>query len=168
MALVIPQLLFPIMTALVINKLLDKDDSLAWKKFRQGLIATGVVFAGVLLFYFSSDFGMEDRRRTSEFNKVFNPQDPDVQQKMNELNTNLRPLKDNQLYEGLVMNFKNDPKLKTAREIVSAVKKDRGALLLSDIIRSLIYVLIAAGLVGLFLKIKSMQPFLLSALPWLR
>ena len=155
MALVIPQLLFPIMTALVINKLLDNDDALAWKKFKQGLIATGVVFAGALAFYASSDFGMEDRRRTSEFNKVFNPQDPDVQQKMNELNTNFQPLKDNQLYEGLVMNFKNDPEAKkTARDIVTAVKKDRGALLLADIIRSLIFVLIAAALTGFYLRSK--------------
>ncbi len=74
MALVIPQLLFPILVALTVNKLLDNNDLLAWRKFRYGLIATGLIFIVAMMFYASSDFGLEDRKRTSEFNKMYNPQ----------------------------------------------------------------------------------------------
>lgn len=162
MALVIPQMVAPIVAALVLNKLLDNKDILAWRKFRYGLVATGLVFLGALLFYASSDFSLEDRKRTTEFNKVYNPQDPDVQQKLNELNAAHPPLKDNLLYEGLVLNFKNDPEAqKTAREVVTEVKKDRKALLFSDILRSLLFVLVAAGLIGLYLKSKISATILL-------
>lgn len=155
MALVIPQLLFPIITALVMNKLLEKNDPLAWRKFRYGLVATGAVFIITMLFYASSDFALEDKKRTSAFNTMYTPQDADVQTKINNLNNTIAPLKDNQLYEGLVMNFKADPNAqKTAREIVSAVRQDRAGLLFADIVRSVIFVLIAAFLIGLYLKNK--------------
>lgn len=155
MALVIPQLLFPILAALTMNKLLENNDPAEWKKFRYGLIATGAVFIMVLLFYASSDFSLEDRKRTSEFNKVYNPQDPDMQTKLGALNNSIMPLKDNRLYEKMIANFKNDPNAqKIAKEIVTAVRKDRAALLFSDIMRSFIFVMIAAGLIALYLKKK--------------
>jgi len=155
MALVIPQLLFPVLASLTLNKVLENNDPGWWKKFRFGLIGTAAVFIITLFFYTSSDFSLEDRKRTSEFNNIYNSQDPDVQSKIGNLNDALMPLKDNRLYEKLVMNFANDPNAKkTAKEIVSEVRKDRAGLLLSDIIRSFIFVVLAAGLIMLFLKKK--------------
>lgn len=155
MALVIPQMVFPIMTALTMNKLMENTDPDGWKKFRYGLIATGVVFIVALMFYASSDFSVEDKKRSAAFNNIYNPQDPAMQSKLNSLNNSITPLKDNQLYEGLIMNFKGNPEApKMAREVVSAVRKDRAGLLFADIIRSFIFVVLAAGLIGLYLKNK--------------
>ena len=86
---------------------------------------------------------------------MYNAQDPALQQKLAELNNSYRPEKDNQLYEGMVANFKGNPEAqKSAREFVNALRQDRASLLMSDIIRSLIYVLIAAAFIALYLKKK--------------
>ena len=155
MALVIPQMLFPIIAALTINKLLDNIDAESWKKFKLSAIVTGVIFVIAFLFYFSSDFSNENKQRTAQFNQLYNAQDPALQQKLAELNNSYRPEKDNQLYEGMVANFKGNPEAqKSAREFVNALRQDRASLLMSDIIRSLIYVLIAAAFIALYLKKK--------------
>ncbi|MEJ7627242.1 MAG: YfhO family protein [Ferruginibacter sp.] len=155
MALVIPQLLFPVMAVLAINKLLDNDDNTVLKKFKHSLFAMGAVFIFALGFYMTSSFSQEDRKRTIEFNKIYDPQDKEMQSKIGGLNNAIMPLKDNRLYEKLVMNFASDPNAKkTAKEIVSEVRKDRAGFLLSDIIRSFIFVVITAALIFLFLKKK--------------
>ncbi|MEO5942883.1 MAG: YfhO family protein [Ferruginibacter sp.] len=151
MALVIPQILFPVIAALTLNKLMDNTDTESWKKFKMGSIATAALFAIAFLFYFSSDFSNENKQRTNEFNTLYNAQDPAIEQKLATYDAE----SDNRLYEGMVANFKGNPDAqKTSREFVSALKQDRSSLLLSDIIRSLIYVLIAAAFVALYLKKK--------------
>ena len=155
MTLVIPQLLFPVIAALVINKLIDNNDASSWKKIKMGLIATAVVFAGVILFYLGSDFSNENKERTVKFNQVYNETDPAIESKIAELNATMRPAADNQMYEGMIANLKGNPNAqKDARDFVSAIRKDRASLLMGDITRSLIFILIAGIFIALYLKQK--------------
>jgi hypothetical protein len=155
MTLVIPQLLFPVIAALTLNKLMQNQDPKGWKKFRYGLMTTGLVFVLALMMYASSDFSQENKQRTSQFNQIYSSQDSTAQAKMANLNNTIAPLKDNQLYEEMIMNFRGSPDaMKSSREIVSALRKDRAGLFFSDIVRSFVYVLIAAGFIALYLKRK--------------
>ena len=155
MALVIPQLLFPLLGAMVVSKIADTDDPQSWKKFRQALIATGVVFLLAIGFYASSDFSNENKARTNKFNELYNAQDPNLMQKLYEGGTQYQSQRDNQVYEGMVSNFKGNPEAqKSSREFLSALSKDRASLFLGDILRSFIFVLLAAVLVGLFIRQK--------------
>ncbi len=155
MTLVIPQILFPVIAALVLNKLIENDDPDSWKKMKLGFIATAVVFAGVTLFYFSSDFSNENKQRTAMYNQLYETKDPAIGSKIAALGESLQPASDNQLYEGMISNLKDNPDAKKeARSFVSAIRKDRANLLLSDITRSFIFVLIVAAFIALYLKKK--------------
>ena len=157
MTLVIPQLLFPVIAALVLNKLIDNTDPESWKKFKYGAIATAAIFVMVSAFYFSSDFSRENKQRTAQFNQLYNAADPAIESKMTGLNNKFAPQKDNQIYEygaDIGAQIQNPEPLKVAREFVSSLRKDRAALLMSDIIRSLIFILIAGACIALYLKKK--------------
>jgi hypothetical protein len=154
MTLVIPQLLFPVVAALTLNKLIDNNDTESWKKYKLGIIATAIVFAGIAMFYFSSDFSNENKQRTVQFNQLNDAKDPAIESKLAS-NSSLHPATDNQLYEGMIANLKDNPNAqKDARDFVSALRKDRAGLLMSDIFRSLIFVLIAAAFIALYIKKK--------------
>ena len=76
----------------------------------------------------------------------------------------MRPATDNQLYEGMITNLKGNPNAqKDARDFVSAIRKDRAALLLGDITRSFIFVLIAAIFIALYFKQKLNATVMLAA-----
>ncbi|MEO6667842.1 MAG: YfhO family protein [Ferruginibacter sp.] len=157
MTLVIPQLLFPVIAALVLNKLTEENDAYSWKQFKLGVIATAAVFACVSFFYMSSDFSKENKQRTTQFNKLYDSKDPSFETKMNAMNQSreLQPETDNQLYEAMLSNLKGSPEAeKKARELVGALREDRAAFLLSDITRSLVFVLITIAIIALYLKKK--------------
>ena len=154
MTLVIPQLLFPVIAALTLNKLIDNTDTEVWKKFKYGAIATACMFVIAFVFYISADFSKENKQRTTAFNSIYNSPDSNRDAAMAGLNA-YRPETDNQLYEGMISNFKGSPDAqKDAKGFVSALRKDRSGLFLSDIFRSLIFVLIAAAFIFFYLKKK--------------
>jgi hypothetical protein len=151
MALVIPQMLFPIIAVLTVNKLIDNNDDETWIKLQRGAIATGALFAVAFLFYFSSNFSNENTQRTAQFNQLYNAQDSALQEKLSSVPAE----SDNRLYEGMVFNFKGNPDAqKASREFVTALKADRASLFMHDIMRSLIYVLIALVCIALYVKKK--------------
>ena len=155
MALVIPQILFPVIAALTLHKLMDDTDTEAWKKFRYGLLATGVVFIIALAFYMTSDFGNENRSRTTAFNKLLQAKPADFQDQYNLLEGQLKAQRDNRIYESWVINLQQNPDAgKVSRNIITELRKDRASLLLKDLLRSLLFVLVAAGLIALYLKKK--------------
>ncbi len=155
MTLIIPQLLFPVIAAMALSKLGDENSDLTWKSFRHSIIATAAVFACALLFYTSADFSKENRNRTNQFNSIVQAGGEDAQRKLGELNATERPLIDNQLYEGMYMNLQGQPDgQRTAREFVSALRKDRASKMLGDIGRSFLFVLAAAGAIAFFIKKK--------------
>ncbi|HMJ46706.1 MAG TPA: YfhO family protein, partial [Ferruginibacter sp.] len=154
MSLVIVQLLVPILAALAIDKLLANNDPATWKKFRYAIITTGIVFLLAISFYFSSDFSRENKQRTTHFNQLYNASDPAMESKMAGLNI-YPPEKDNRLYEEMIFTMKGSGEAqKNAREFVTAIRKDRASILMKDILRSLVFVLIAAGLIALYIRKK--------------
>ena len=154
-ALVIPQLLFPVIAALTVNKLLENDNENAWKKFRYAAATTAGIFVLVFAFYLSSDFANENKARTTAFNELLNSHPADLQNKFIALNNQYKEQRDNGVYENWVENLQQNPDAqKTARGIVNELRKDRASLLLKDILRSLIFVLVAAVLIALYLRKK--------------
>jgi hypothetical protein len=155
MALVIPQILFPVIAVLTVNKLWDNNDPKSWTKFKYGMIATAVVFVLAFGYYSSTDFGIENKQRTTAFNQMISNPSADMQKQYNDLNEKYEPQKDNSIYENWVLNLKQSPDAqKVAREIVTSLKKDRASLFMKDILMSLLYVLIAAAIIALYLKRK--------------
>jgi hypothetical protein len=64
MALVIPQLLFPMMAILAVNRIIKTEDKKSlWPDFKKGLIATGVVFVVLFLLYFSLDYQLKSDKQ---------------------------------------------------------------------------------------------------------
>ena len=161
MALVIPQILFPLLAALTLQKIADNastSGAIFTKKWKQGLMATGAVFVLALGYYFMSDFSNENTMRTAQFNQLYNAKDPAMMQKLAEY----APQKDNQLYEGFVANFQGAPEAQViSRGIVDALKQDRASAFLGDIGRSFLIVLLTGALLFLFLKNKIREMFLL-------
>ena len=155
-ALVIPQILFPIIAVLTLDKLITNfNEKESWKKFKLGLIATGLTFLIGFAFYATSDFGNENRERTTAFNKLWQSKNADFQTKYALLNEQYKGQRDNQVYENWIFQLQQNPEAeKTARGIVTELKKDRGAIMLKDLIRSLIFVVIAASLIALYIKNK--------------
>jgi hypothetical protein len=155
MALVIPQLLFPVVAALTLNKLMDNNDTETWKKFKLAGIATAVVFVLGFGYYATSDFGNENKERTTAFNALWESKPADFQTKYAALNEKYNGQRDNQVYENWVMQLQQNPDAtKVSRSIVSELKKDRASVLLKDIFRSLLFVLIVAVLIALYIKNK--------------
>ena len=66
-------------------------------------------------------------------------------------------LRDNRFYEEQVLNNGMDEA--NAKGILSALRKDRAAFLLNDILISLLYVLIAAAFIVFILRKKLSQLF---------
>ena len=157
MALVIPQIIFPIIAVLVIDKLIKNEDALGWDKFKKASITTLGVFALITLFYISSDFAKENKERTIAFNTIIKNKSGDINAQLSELNNKYKPAVDNQIYEGMTANLSQAAGADasaSAREFVSALRQDRAALLLSDIIRSLILIMVCGALIALYLKKK--------------
>lgn len=87
MALVMPQMLFPIVASLLMEKLLSGKDQSDWKKFIRGLMATaGAIFIAALLVYASSDLSRENKARTNEFNNIYNEAGANLETNMAVLN----------------------------------------------------------------------------------
>jgi hypothetical protein len=155
MALVIPQLLFPVVAALSLNKLMDDNDPGAWKKFKLAAIATAAVFLLGFGYYATSDFGNENKARTTAFNALLEAKPTDFQNQYGALNEKYKGQRDNQVYENWVMQLQQSPDAaKVARGIVTELKKDRASVLFKDILRSLIFVLIVAAFIALYIKKK--------------
>lgn len=153
MTLVIPQLLVPLLAALCVQKIADNNDPENWKLFRRGLFATATIFLLALIVYVNSDFSQENKDRTKKFDQAYQENDPASESKINQLNAQVVPMKDNRLYEDMVMNFKGNPDAKkNARQIVSEIRKDRAGFFGGDIMRSFIFVLIASIFIGIFVK----------------
>jgi len=165
LALFIPQLLFPIGAVLAVDKLVNGDKNFAWQPLKKSLIAVAAIFAIAGVMYVTSDFGNENKTRTLEFNKLLNANDPNLEAKIGELNRVYEPKSDNQVYESLV--FQTGGNQDAARSVLNALKKDRSSAFGGSLFRSLIFVLLAAGLLYLYVRGKASQTLLLTGLPLL-
>ncbi len=138
MALVIPQLLFPLLGALGLNQLLAGNDSkeIIWQKFKTSVFITGGILAVLAVFYFIADFKAtgDNALKDGLIQQVTRGKQvtPEIQQQVN--------------------------------GIVKALQSDRQSLFGSDMIRSILLVAVAAVLMGAYLKGKIKPAILIAGL----
>jgi hypothetical protein len=136
MAMVIPQLTMPLLAALGLNQILETnwDRSVFLKKFKQASLIAGI-FALVLVgLYFMLDYKSESDNSIRE-----NLTSGLTQQ----MSTTGKPTDE-------MVQRAND----FGRSVISALKKDRQSLFGKDLVRSLIFMAIAWGLLYLYGKDK--------------
>jgi hypothetical protein len=145
MALVIPQLCFPLMGVLALSKFIaaDVDVSEAWKKLKTTTIITGIILAILAIFYMTASFSGPNDKAIRENFKQSMLQVPPGQQ--------VPPQMEQQAEQ-------------TSRSIINALQSDRKSMMGRDLVRSLILIGLAVLLMGLYLKKKVSSKILVGAL----
>jgi hypothetical protein len=163
MSLVIPQLLFPIGAVLGVSAIADANKENIKKQLKWAGIAVAATVVVCWGLYFSSNYGSENKQRTSAVNAAFAKQDNNVNQQLQEISQKYEAERDNRTYEELLYMTKGNTEV--ARGLVNAIKKDREALLRSDVVKMTIYTLLTIGIIALFVFGKINLTILLVALP---
>lgn len=136
MAMVIPQLCIPLLAVLAVSKLTQEETDWdnAWKKLRLSVLAIGSVIILLAAFYFMADFtGKGDAQIKDNFKQSLLQQVPPGQQPPAEL-----------------VSQANE----TSKELMNALRQDRKSQMAGDLIRSILLILLAILLLGLFVKKK--------------
>ena len=145
MGLVIPQLCFPLMGVLAINKIAFEETDLAevWKKLKLAGIITGIVLVILAGFYFSASFsGKGDKTLKDNFKQNVLQQVPRGQQPSPQMEQQAEDL---------------------SKGLLGALQQDRKNLMGGDLVRSIILIGLAFGIIFFFTK-KKINPAILIAL----
>lgn len=162
MALEITGLVIPIGVALGLEKLVS-DPVIDMKKIKLAAMITGAVFVLAAGLYFVSDYSIENKQHTAGVTQALsNPDKNQIGQAIGELNNKYRPEIDNKAY----LNFLQKTQLNVAmsRSLLTALRQDRQAAFGGTIVRSLIFVLIAMGVIFLFISKKINAVMMLAGL----
>lgn len=165
MALVIPQLLVPLLAVLTVGKLIDGDYNEGWKKFKLSAVVMAGIFIVAGAFYFSLDYSKENKQRTSAVNDVYSSPDASAYAKMQTINNQYQPSVDNEIYENVLNSTKGDAVI--AKGVVSALRKDRQSFFGKDILMALLFVSLTGVLIALYIGKKINTAILLIGLPLL-
>ena len=146
MALVIPQLAFPVMAALTLQHVLfgKTDKEILWKRLKMAAVATGTLVVIMLLFYFTADFkGGRDSQVKEQFS--------------------------NGMLQQLAAGKQPTPEMQRqatqfAQTMLNALRDDRKSLMLGDLFRSVLLIGIALALLALFIKDKLKAPVVLAGI----
>jgi hypothetical protein len=146
MSLIIPQLTFPLLAAIGLDQLLsDKSPKeIIWKKFRAAVLITGGLFLLITASYFMSDFkGKEDNLLREQFTSGMLQQagrgkqpTPEMQQQVTEV----------------------------VNSVIKSLQADRQSIFGSDVLRTMLFLIGAIVLLGLYLKDKIKPVILLAGL----
>ncbi|MBO9571479.1 MAG: YfhO family protein [Chitinophagaceae bacterium] len=134
MALVIPQLTFPLLACLGLNEIFDNkfDKEVLWKKFKLASIVSGIFVAVLVILYFMFDYKSDtDNILRERLSTTM------VQQMSQNGQANPEQLQQAQDF---------------GRAISNALKEDRKSLYGSDLVRSLVFIALAFGLLYLYAK----------------
>lgn len=145
MALVIPQLCFPLMGVLAISKFISNDIDIeeAWKKLKTTAIISGVILALLAIFYMTASFS--------------GPNDKNFRDNIQQNLTHAQP---GQQVSPQIQQQADQ----TSRSIISALQSDRQSLMGKDLLRSFVLMGLAVLLMGLYLKKKVSAKILVGAL----
>jgi len=145
-ALFLPQLAAPILVALGLNQLLngDEDKAVLWKKFKTASYATGGLLVLLIGFYFSASYqGKNDGELKERFTQI----------RMQQLSQARQAGPDAQQQASA-----------TANGLIRALEQDRQSIAGSDLLRTIILIVVAAALLGLFIRKKIKPVIVLAAL----
>ena len=149
MSLVIPQLCFPLVGALAVNKLISQqlDVSETLKKLKLTAIISGVILVLLAGFYFTASFsGSSDKALKNNIQQNILSQAPPGQQAPPQLAQQAESM---------------------SSGILTALRNDRKGLMGGDLVRTIILMTLAFLLMGLFVKKKISAAILISALIFL-
>ena len=134
MAMVIPQLTFPLLACLGLNEIFETkfDKEVFWKKFKQASIISGIFIAVLVALYFMLDYKSETDNMLRE-----NLSSSMVQQMSRGGQASPDQLQQAQDF---------------ARSVSNALKDDRQSLYGADLIRSLIFIALALGVIYFYSK----------------
>ncbi|THU39456.1 hypothetical protein FAM09_13205 [Niastella caeni] len=163
MALEITGLVVPIGVALGLEKLIA-NPVVDLKKLKLAALITGAVFVLAAGLYFTSDYSNENKQRTTAINQVMSAgqNDPNIMAKMDSINRQFQAKSDNRIFENFLYQTKGDANI--ARGLLTALRADRQKAFGATILRSLVFVLIAMGIVFLFVKKKINATILLAGI----
>ncbi len=145
MALVIPQLVFPLMAGMVLQQVLfgNMDAAAKLKKFKLSAYTTGALFVLLAAFYFTADFkGARDAQLKENFVNMMmrssqgKPPSPELQQQSTQF----------------------------AQSLLTALQEDRQHVMGADLLRSALLVAVALTLLGLFISGKLKAPVVLAGI----
>ncbi|HEY4334816.1 MAG TPA: YfhO family protein, partial [Puia sp.] len=145
-ALFMPQLAVPILVALGLDRLISGKEAAAdlWKKFKLAAYGTGALLVVLIGFYFMASYqGVNDSRLKEQF----------VQGKLQQLSQGHQPGQDAQ-----------QQAMATGNSLLRALESDRQGIYGSDLVRTIFLIVLAGGLVWLFLKNKIKPVILLAGL----
>jgi Bacterial membrane protein YfhO len=147
MALVIPQLAFPVMAALTLQQIFFGNISkeILWKKFKLGAITSGTLIVLLMGFYFMSDFkGPNDERLKESFiSSMLQQQQGQGAQPTTEL---------------------QQQSTQFAGKIIKALHEERKSLMGGDLVRSAFLIAITLALLALYLRDKLNTPVVLAGI----
>jgi hypothetical protein len=146
MALFIPQLCFPLVGVLAVSKLISHRNDLeeAYKKLRLTAIISGILALFFIGFYLMASFsGPSDKSLKQNIEQNVLQQVPPGQQAPPQLLQQAQEL---------------------SREVVSALQSDRRSLMGSDLLRTIILVVLGIVALGLFIKQKISSTILIASL----
>jgi hypothetical protein len=144
MALVIPQLCFPLLGVLAVSKFISPEINVeeSWKKLKTTAIITGVILVLLAGFYMTASFtgpndkALRDGIKQNMMHVPAGQQAPQLEQQAEQ----------------------------TSRSIISALQSDRKSLMGSDLLRSFVLIGLAVLFMGLYLKKKVSATILVGAL----
>jgi hypothetical protein len=152
MALEMTGLVIPIGVALVLEKLVT-DATIDLKKMKLAVMITGAVFVLAAGLYFTSDYSNENKKRTTAVTQMLTTANQATfQATMDSINRRYPGELDNQLFESFLRSTRADASM--AHGMLNALREDRQAAFGATIMRSLIFVLLAAGVIFLFVQKK--------------
>ena len=163
MALTIPQLMFPLMAALTLNRLAFEPKADDDKNLKSSIIASLVIILLGVGTYINADYSNEDRSRTTAFNNIIRENGPEMNNRLAALNSESQPRIDNKIYENMISQLQGDPESQThAREFLGALRDDRRAAFRGDLIRSIFFMTLAALLIILYIRRKIAAKWMLA------
>jgi hypothetical protein len=148
MALEMTGLVVPIALVLGLEKLVSST-TVDLKKLQLAAYVTGAVFVMAATVYFTSDYSIENKKRTVAMTQAMSGgANANMQAAVESVNKQYPAEIDNRVYENFLYQSKGDAA--TARGLLTALRADRQSAFGATIMRSLIFVLLAMGIIYLF------------------
>ncbi|MFL5745102.1 MAG: YfhO family protein [Niastella sp.] len=160
MALEITGLVVPIALALGLEKLITST-AIDLKKLQLAAIIIGAVFVVAAGVYFTSDYSIENKKRTVAMTQLMSGgPNANMRAAMDSIERQYPAEIDNHVYENFLYQTKGDAA--TAKGLLTALREDRQSAFGSTILRSLLFVLLAMGIMYLFV-IKKINALIMLA-----
>jgi len=146
MALIMPQLAFPLLAVLGLQELTENKESkeIIWKKFKKVLYISGALVLVSFLVYAMSDYKSDtDNRFKENFSSNL----------LQQMSRGKQPTPEMQQQAGQIVNG-----------MMAGLQEDRKGIFGSDLLRSFIFVLLAGGIIWSYLKGKIKASYLFAGL----